>query len=451
MANLPESTPFPSYRGLPWIQPKLPDKGELWLPGKHLPNGKATPGQAARLDVMSRIIEQAAWKWPRHPVHFICDPHADTDAFLSSLVAAGLINKNEPEDDDFKLTRPAKKSRILIGGDCFDKGPSVLRLLRSIHQLSDRGARVSLLAGNHDVRTLVGIRSTGPAQTPHNEHFFARLGAKSVPLLAEISNAYLKGSNALRNVPGNRECRRRLFPSKRWFDEFPSIAEWMMPEKNIDKELKRLKEKIEELQEACDSSGLSFRQTYAAARKCEEIFLHKQGAYSWLPRNLHLAHRCGSFLFIHAGLNDRMVRMIADHGIKYLNREFRNRFNEDPFEFYYGPLANTIRTKYRPTDMPLTKFGVRLIDNLGIHAVVHGHRNLTHGQRIMRRKGMINFECDTSLDRNTRRKEGLKGHGASVTKFHPEGMVLGISNDYPKIKVFEPAALIRKMNRSRKP
>ena len=51
---------------------------------------------------------------------------------------------------------------------------------------------------------------------------------------------------------------------------------------------------------------------------------------------------------------------------------------------------------------------------------------------------MINFECDTSLDINTRKTEGLKGYGASVTIIRPEKKVLGISSDYPYIKVFEP-------------
>ena len=49
---------------------------------------------------------------------------------------------------------------------------------------------------------------------------------------------------------------------------------------------------------------------------------------------------------------------------------------------------------------------------------------------------MINFECDTTMDINSRRKEGLKGPGAGVTIIHPDGVVIGISTDYPKIKLY---------------
>jgi hypothetical protein len=74
---------------------------------------------------------------------------------------------------------------------------------------------------------------------------------------------------------------------------------------------------------------------------------------------------------------------------------------------------------------------------MGIHAVVHGHLNLHHGQRIVLRRGIVNFECDTTLDRNSRAKEGLSGHGVAVTIIEPDGQVIGISGDYPYKKIFE--------------
>jgi hypothetical protein len=119
-----------------------------------------------------------------YPV-FISDMHADADAFMASLVASGGVKKTGPRDKDFKLTRAGRKGRFLIGGDCFDKVPSTLRLLRVIRRLIDRGGDLQLLAGNHDIR-----------------------------------DRYLQGKNALRGIPGSRECRRLLYPPKSWFREF---------------------------------------------------------------------------------------------------------------------------------------------------------------------------------------------------------------------------------------
>ena len=67
----------------------------------------------------------------------------------------------------------------------------------------------------------------------------------------------------------------------------------------------------------------------------------------------------------------------------------------------------------------------------------------------MLRQGMIHIESDITMDRNTRKKEGLDGYGAGVTIIRPEGQVIGISTDYPHAKVFQPDDYIR-YNKGRK-
>ena len=106
---------------------------------------------------------------------------------------------------------------------------------------------------------------------------------------------------------------------------------------------------------------------------------------------MRLASQQGTSLFIHAGIDDRIAVMIKHYGIKKLNHLFQQQLQGSPFEFYYGPLANTIRTKYRSVDMPLTKKGSQQIHAAGIHAIFHGHINLHHGQRITLRKKLIKF------------------------------------------------------------
>ncbi len=433
---------LPHYKGESWIKAKLPHQGQVWMLGKQHSVKKDAYHSAAYAQEMHKAIGEEPWKWPKRTLYFISDMHADADAFFASLVASGGVKKTGPRDRDFKLTKQGRKARFIIGGDCFDKGPSSLRLLDVVRRLIDRGADIELLAGNHDVRMLIGIKSVGMEPDPRTDHFFIRMGPKMVPFLTEIRDRYLQGKHALRGVPDSRKCRRLLYPPKSWFRDFPELAVWAMPETTIEREVQKLRKKIKLFEAGCAKVGLSIRMVYAAARKWQELFLQPKGEYAWFYKRMVLGYREGSFVFVHAGIDDRIARMISEKGMKHINRRFNKQMYSDPFEFYYGPLANIIRTKYRPVDMPLTRRGVKLLrKKSGVHVIVHGHRNLLHGQRVMLRKGIVNFECDTSLDRNTRKKEGLEGVGAAVTIFRPEGLVMGISSDYPYIKVFEPATI----------
>jgi UDP-2,3-diacylglucosamine pyrophosphatase LpxH len=441
---------LPRYRGQQWIAPRLPEQGQAWLLGGYKSIRKERNERGAMEEALQQVLDQEDWKWPQRTVYFFSDPHADCDAFIASLVASGGVKKTGPGDADFKLTRAGRKARFLIGGDCFDKGPSNLRLLRMIRLLMDAGARVKLLAGNHDIRMQVGIRSLELPRDPRTEHFFIRMGPKAVPFLKEISDQYLQGKRALRGVPDSRTCRRKLFPRKRWFREFPQLARWSLHEQGLEGELKKLRQKLETFESGCKRAGLSMRRVYAATRQWRRLFLHPKGEFYWFYREMKAVHREGSFLFIHAGLDDQGADIITGEGVKHLNRQFYKLLQQDLFEFYYGPVANIIRTKYRESDRPLTQRGVRRLHRDGVHAIVHGHVHRHHGQRIMLRKGMLNFECDATIDAGTRRKEGLQGPGAAVTIFRPDKTVLGISTDYPYVKVFDPKAFSRHLKGARK-
>ena len=430
---------LPAYQGQQWIAPLLPGESEPWPLDSHRSTAKEKGQRNSSERLLSESMRKAAWRWPRRRLFFFSDLHADADAFIASLVASGGVKKTGERDRDMKLTSVGRKANFVIGGDCFDKGPSNLRLLRVIHHLIKLGARVRLLAGNHDIRIKLGIASVGMERDPRHDHFFIRMGSKAIPMLKEISDEYLQGKGALKGIPPTRDCRRRLYPPKHWFKAFPELASWIMPDKRAAKEVKRLREKIDGFEADCEKAGLSLRQVYAAALKWQSLFLDPHGEFGWFFERMRLAYRRGSFLFVHAGIDDRTAKLINRKGVKQLNRQFQEHVEDEFFEFYYGPLANTIRTKYRDVDMPLTRKGVELMHDAGIHVIVHGHANRHHGQRIMLRKGMVNFECDATIDRHSREREGLEGAGAAVTIFHPDRLVMGVSTDYPRIKVFDPA------------
>jgi len=422
----------PRYRGQRWIDASLPQGCEPWLPGKG-----CHPHNRAMLKELRQHCRQYQWHWPKRSHYFLTDLHADTDAFMASLVATGGVKKTGAGDADFHLTKAGRKARFLIGGDCFDKGPSTLRLLRALKHLHDSGARLRILAGNHDVRLLLGIRALRMEREPRTEHFFIRMGPKVIPLFKEIVDDHLQGRHALRGIPGNAACRRLLYPRKRWFKEFPKAAEWSMPAVTVEREVERVRKKMAGFERQCDKAGLSLRQVYAAALSCECMLLRPGGEFHWFYNHLRLAHRRGSLLFVHAGMDDQIAKLVRDQGIDILNRRFRKQIYHDPFEFYYGPLANTMRTKYRAVDRPWSGRGAERLHSAGIHALVHGHDNLPCGQRMLMRKGMLNFQCDATVDRNSRVKEGISGAGAAATLFQPTGRVLAISSDHRHIKCFD--------------
>ena len=264
------------------------------------------------------------------------------------------------------------------------------------------------------------------------------MGAKAVPFLKELNDNYLSHAHSLRHIPGKAQCEKRLYPPAQWFDEFPLHVADLLPEKIIDKELRRIRQKREDFEEQCDEAGLSIRRVYAAALQWQHLFLHDKGEFSWFFRHMRLAMRRGSFLFVHAGLDNNIAHLINQKGVKQLNREFRKQLQGNPMRFYYGPLANAIRTKYRPGDRHLTATGAQQVHQNDMHVIVHGHKNMLNGQRISIRKSIVNFECDVTLDRHSRDKEGLDGAGAGVTIIRPDKKIIGISTDHPYVKVFDP-------------
>ena len=433
----------PDYKGIEHTGIQLPVETQKWLHGRKrsLQSRRLNHQQTVRQ--LSELVAKHKWVWPSRTVYFLSDLHADADALTASLIASGGVKVRGKKHRNLKLTRQGKKAQFLIGGDCFDKGPSNFALLKTLNKLHDRGARMHILAGNHDIRVMLGMRSVNRKNDPGCEHFFIRMGAKAVPFLKEINDNYLAGAHSLKDVPGKQQCEQRLYPPEQWFDVFPQEVADLLPQKIIDKELRRVREKREDFEALCENVGLSTRRVYAAALQWQRLFLHDEGEFSWFFRHMRLAMHRGSFLFVHAGLDNNIAHLINQKGIKRVNREFNRQLQGNPMRFYYGPLANAIRTKYRPGDRPLTKAGAQQVHDNEIHVIVHGHKAMRNGQRISVRKTIVNFECDVTLDRHSRHRDGLKGPGAGVTIIRPDKKIIGISTDHPYVKVFDPGDLLQ--------
>jgi hypothetical protein len=341
-------------------------------------------------DELSTYLKNKIWEWPNKNIFFFCDQHADADAFILSLMASGGILKTGDQDHDLELTPLGLSSLFIIGGDCFDKGPDNLRLLDVIKVLIDARAKVKLLCGNHDLRTYLGIHYA-ERKEDHLDHLFIRMGKKTVPLIKEIYDRYV-APFPLPDLGSIDELRKKLFPSPSWYENFPNVARPYILEKKIQKELLRMKEKEIEFEERCKSFGLTPAMTFATILKFKELFFSERGKYAWFFKNMELAYRNGSTLFVHAGVDDVVAKLLLDHGCHALNRSFHQTLAENPFALYHGHLGNVFRTKYRDFDHLLTEEGTQHLRDAGIHLIVHGHRNVLRGQRMVIRKGILNFE-----------------------------------------------------------
>ncbi|WP_240453727.1 metallophosphoesterase [Chachezhania antarctica] len=394
---------------------------------------------------LGRTSEQGSWHFPEKPVIFLSDPHADADGFLRSLVAAGAIRREAEAPRRFTLTPFGAAAQIVVGGDCLEKGPSNLDMLDALKALIDTGADVQLLAGNHDLRFLVGLLSLDHGLCGRDaeasaltEHLFIRLGRKAMPLLVEVYDRYVAPNGIPDDVPEEAAAKALLYPADNWAERFDRAAKPYMKGKARAREISRAEKKRRTFAEAADEAGLTMRMMLAAARACRALFL-PGGEMAWFYDRMQAVTRMGSILFVHAGLDDAACRMLALDGPDAVNAAFKEEARRDPFVFYFGVLVNMMRTKYRPSDRTLTEAGVEDLWGAGIKMIVQGHVNNHRGQRLLAKSGMLHLEGDVSLDSATRKLEGLKGHGVGATLIYPSGDVLGLCSDYPTIKHFNPA------------
>ena len=419
------------------IEQIMPTDFERWPRARRLWIGAENEYDDVDAAEVKAYVNDKMWTWDGARVYFFCDLHADADAFFRSLIAGGGVIKTGPGDTDFELTEEGREAIFMIGGDCFDKGPNNLRLLEVIHHLYEKGGRVELLAGNHDIRTYLGIYSA-ESKDPLLDHLFVRMGKKTVPLLKEIFETIEQPKTAKLSKAEIEDIKARFFPSEFWYEQFPRVAKDWIKEEKLEKEIRRIKEKTIEFEQRMESAGLGLAEMVQAVEKFRQLFFHKDGRYHWFFENMKLAHREGAYLYVHAGVDDSVSWILAEKGVAYLNQEFRRLLSDNPFELYHGKIGNVFRTKYRGIDFELTEAGVKALHGNGIYAIVHGHRNILQGQRVIMRKGMLNFECDASVDANTRIVEGLSGPGGAVVVFDKDGKVNALSTDYPYIKQFHP-------------
>lgn len=414
-----------------------PDRAIDWLDDL----ARAQGSLAASADIRS-ALGQGMWIWPSRELVFITDVHADADGLYRSLLRGGLLSLDAR--GRWQLTSRGRRCTCVIGGDCFDKGPSNLELLVALDHCRQLGLTLVLLAGNHDVRTDLGLRHATSSEV-HASHWWVRMGLKSLPLLREVLERY--GDEEVEVASSESEALSALMPDERWWEEFPRRVRGSISQAAITKELERIELKTRRVMQGAADMGMSAIDLQAATMLARRHLCEAGGEFTWFFDELDLLHRDHALLFVHAGICDGVTARLLGRGPhghrgsdwRALNREFRRLRTDDPLELYFGDLGNVFRTKYRATDHHFSASSGDELVSGGIRAIVHGHVNHDRGQQLSVRHGVVHIECDTSIDRNTRVKEGISApaQGFGVTSFKPRGQVWAASGDHEGVRCLD--------------
>lgn len=366
---------------------------------------------------------------PPREVFILGDAQGDPGAILRSLVLCGGVAKLGPEDNELELAPRGERGIFLFLGDMLGRGQSSLRVLRVLRRLSDLGAELRVLAGNEELRMYQALWAIGRQEGKY-AHLTVRGGRQLVGWIREVLDDEAIDTST---VLSEEDAKRILLVEDEWFERFPEWMEGIVPERHRAREVDRIKEKCAEFVVALEEEKISFSQAASAAIGLRDACF--SGEFQWFFDSMLLVERIGSALFVHAGVNDTVTERIrADGGVDKLNREFQQELREAPMRMYHGTLGNCVRTRYRISDEPLSDTGIRALEGAGVSLLVHGHSGINGEvedgcQRLSWRGGVMDLNCDVTINVHRRAISGIEDLGAAVVVLQPSGLLCGLSAD----------------------
>ena len=103
-------------------------------------------------------------------------------------------------------------------------------------------------------------------------------------------------------------------------------------------------------------------------------------------------------------------------------------------DMYHGTLGNCVRTRYRISDELLSDAGVQALEEAGLALLVHGHSDGSGsgsegGQQLSRLGGLIDLDCDVTINAHRRAMGGMEDVGAAAVLLQSSGLVCALSLD----------------------
>lgn len=389
----------------------------------------------ARFADVADYLGNAGLTGPECPHVMLTDIHADPEAFLRSLALAGVISHPAV---DAPLTTFGRKAKVVLGGDYLNKGPANLELLKVLRAFHAAHGNTVVLGGNNDLLVLMGLAYAGRKGTATTQHMFIRMAEKAMPLLREVFDTFVHGDPDVTYMAEDA-AKDWLLPAKNWQETFPAVASRIMSADQVDHERKRLPKTLKGYEDARNKAGLTHAQVQAAVVKAQRLANTPTSDLGWLFSSLRLLYQAGSYLFVHAGVDDTLALRLQTSGVDGVNALFDRLVQQHDLALYYGSVGNAFRTRYHPKkNRLLSPEGVEAIHATGVKAVVHGHRGTKKGQRLVWRCGLLHVEGDTTMDSTSRKVDNLVGAGQGALHLETDGRLVAVAADWHQAKVFAP-------------
>lgn len=292
----------------------------------------------------------------RRRIITIGDIEANADGLKQILHGTGLVHTLEPQngEDRFGITKLGMETTIILTGDVFDRGDSLLPTLKYIQALRKNGVDFRITAGNHDLLALYSFSC--PSVYNGNPYFYALLNEvmgkidpnTEIPLKERVEKIIYEHANIFLQK-GNQSLLTDVLAFCNWYfeggkdtlDEFRNKYAKSLSPTNF-------KEPLE------TGFGLFFNG----------------GPHSSFVDNLSALEHNNDTLRLHGNLDLKWATTLKNLGADRINRGFRESIKGRNFLHFAHGLDKELFWRRGAAIDPEIAF---ILKEMGIKVIIRGH------------------------------------------------------------------------------
>lgn len=371
----PATTPSPpTASGEPKSSPKSPPVAPLPAVKKKGGTDATPPASPSTKPAESK---ESAEVLREREVIAIPDIHGEANALLTSLKVAGYIElKDAKWDEGWHLTEAGQKAHIVFTGDLLDRGSENIGVLEIVKKLRAEGARIEILAGNHEMILLNTLQSSHQADWLH---WIGNGGGSVLKELGEHANISTNAVtilDILSYLPHMEKHKKNFAGMPPVTASCAELLSWW--EKNSSKITQTINDPTDQsIRSTLEHTSITDTDIVAFGKlqeRAKETFFVQYGE---MVKSLNLMTIVDDVLYVHASLNEYWIDLLEREGIDGVNREFHTAI-KDPKKLREmagstGKYGDVMWDRNLQANLKKRPELVQRLKQLGIRMIVHGH------------------------------------------------------------------------------